>query len=105
MIVMSFNDTDTDIDIDISKGVLIEFKKIFTHKTSSSSFKVSKDHSNTTDTMFAYNPITKKLVEIDPDQAWFWKKEWLDGEIQADQEYQSGDYEAFDNLDDFINSL
>ncbi len=101
MTVMSFNNTD----IDISKVVTIEFKKMFTHKTSSSSFKVSKDHSNTTQTMYAYNPISQKLVEIDPGQAWFWKKEWLDGEIQAEQEYQSGNYEEFDNLDDFINSL
>jgi hypothetical protein len=45
------------------------------------------------------------LAERDPDQAWFWTTEWQAGERQADEDLSSGNYEDFDNMDDFIASL
>lgn len=92
-------------DIGFSQKVLYGIEKMFSNKTSTEIIKVSREQSDTIKTMYAFNPVTKTLVEIDPAQAWFWKPEWLDGEIQAEQDLRSGNYEEFDNLDDFIDSL
>lgn len=46
-----------------------------------------------------------KGIEIDPEQWWFWTDEWQAAEKQADIDLANGDYEEFDNIDDFINSL
>lgn len=54
---------------------------------------------------YAIHPATKKRVEIDPDQAWFWTEEWQAKEREADEELSQNQFEEFDNMDDFINSL
>jgi hypothetical protein len=54
---------------------------------------------------YAIHPITKERVEIDPDQRWFWTPEWQAGERQVDEDLQSGNYEDFDDMESFINSL
>ncbi len=46
-----------------------------------------------------------KLIEIDPLQAWFLRPEWQDDETQAEEDLRNSDYEEFDNIDDFIDSL
>jgi hypothetical protein len=56
-------------------------------------------------TIYAYSPFTNGIVEIDPDQAWFWTREWLDGELEAENDIKTGDYQEYDSVDDFIASL
>lgn len=53
----------------------------------------------------ARHPDSGEWVTIDPDQAWFWSREWLEGELAVDRELRSGEYEEFDNFDDLIDSL
>jgi len=55
--------------------------------------------------MYAIHPITNTLVEINPEQAWFWSPEWIAEEMVVDEELRLGEYEEFDNIDDFIDSL
>jgi hypothetical protein len=54
---------------------------------------------------YAIHPDTKERVEIDPEQAWFWTEEWQEGERKVDEYLRRGEYEEFDNIDDFIDSL
>jgi bifunctional DNA-binding transcriptional regulator/antitoxin component of YhaV-PrlF toxin-antitoxin module len=42
---------------------------------------------------------------IPADQAWFWTPEWQAGEREASEQIARGDYQTFDNLDDFFASL
>lgn len=51
------------------------------------------------------HPKTFELVEIDPDQAWFWAREWQQLEREADADLAEGDFEEFDDLDTFLSSL
>lgn len=55
--------------------------------------------------IFRIDPHTGELVEIDPEQLWFWTEEWQAKEREVDEELRRGDYEVFDNIDDFIDSL
>ncbi len=101
MTVMNISRTD----IGVAQKVLYGIEKMFTTRTSTESIKVSREQSDSSKAMYAFNPITKALVEIDPTQAWFWKSAWLAEEIQAEEELNSGEYEEFDNIDEFIDSL
>lgn len=38
-------------------------------------------------------------------QAWFWTEEWQLMESEADAELDAGEYEIYDDMDDFIASL
>jgi len=58
-----------------------------------------------TDAYYAIHPTSKERVEIDPDQIWFWTPEWQAGERQVDEDLQSGNYEEFDDIKEFIDSL
>lgn len=51
------------------------------------------------------HPKTSELVEIDPDQAWFWTREWQQKEREVDNDLNNGHYEEFDDLDSFFSSL
>ena len=42
---------------------------------------------------------------IDKDQAWFWTKEWQEGEREADEDIKAGRTKEFDNAEDFIKEL
>lgn len=53
-------------------------------------------------TVFIVHPMTREPVEIDPEQRWFWTEEWQRGERQVEEDLANGDYEDFDNLDDFF---
>lgn len=57
--------------------------------------------------LYAISPFEENhpLVEIDPNQAWFWTSEWLKGEIQAEKDMKSGNFKSYDNIEDFINDL
>ncbi len=47
--------------------------------------------------------IPKKL--IDKDQAWFWTKEWQEGEMEAEEDLRKGRYNDFDNIEDALRWL
>ena len=51
------------------------------------------------------NPVTGKIVEIDPDQAWFWETNWFSEELEAEKEFASGKYEEFDSIEELIARL
>jgi len=72
--------------------------------TTLSSFQVS-DASTKSEVLFAIHPRTSNLVEIDPSQTWFWAPDWLADEIMIDRELENGEYDEFDNIDDFIKSI
>ena len=42
-------------------------------------------------------------VEIDPEQLWFWTKEWQLKESQVEEDLRQGRYEDFDDLDDLFD--
>ncbi len=54
---------------------------------------------------YAIHPQSHERVEIDPDQAWFWTKEWQEGECEVDEYLAQGDYEEFDDVDTFFDTL
>lgn len=43
--------------------------------------------------------------QIDEDQSWYWSPYWQAMEKEADKNSEDGDYEDFDDIDDFIASL
>jgi len=47
--------------------------------------------------------FVKKL--IDKDQAYFWTKEWQEGELEADEDIKAGRVKAFDSVDELIEEL
>ena len=57
------------------------------------------------ETIYIIHPLTSKVIEVDPSQLWFWSREWQEDERRVDEELRTGQYEEFDNLDDFINTL
>lgn len=43
---------------------------------------------------------------ISKDQAWFWTKEWQEGEAEADRDIAEGNVSGpFDNIDDALKAL
>ena len=47
--------------------------------------------------------FVKKL--IDKDQAYFWTKEWQEGELEADEDIKAGRVKAFDSVDELVEEL
>ena len=84
---------------------VLTFKHSDSTKTSANAIHIHKDQSSASESVYAFNPIVNSFVEIDPLQAWFWEPSWLADELKADKELRRGDYEEFDNVDDFIDSL
>ena len=41
----------------------------------------------------------------DPDQAWYWTDEWQAGEAEVDKNIAAGNYETYDGINGFIDSL
>ena len=92
-------------DIGTTQSVLKGVEKALFTKTSESNIRISNSQSTSSKAVYAFNPILETFVEIDPSQAWFWKPEWLAGELKAENELRAGEFEEFDNIDDFIDSL
>lgn len=42
---------------------------------------------------------------IDKDQAYFWTREWQEGELEADKDIKAGKVKAFDSVDELIKDL
>ena len=46
------------------------------------------------------------LQVIDPDQAWYWTKEWQEGEREADEDIRMGRVSrVYDDVEEFIADL
>ena len=39
------------------------------------------------------------------DQSWFWTEEWQKGEREVDKLYSKGEFETYDNIEDFLDTL
>lgn len=42
---------------------------------------------------------------VDPSQAWFWTERWQQMEREADEDYASGRYKTFDDVESFLADL
>ncbi len=51
----------------------------------------------------AISVVVQKLV--DRDQAYFWMREWQEGEREADEDIRMGRLKTFDSVDDLIAEL
>lgn len=49
--------------------------------------------------------IPTLYLDMDDDQSWYWSDHWQTMEREATDNLQAGDYEDFNNIDDFIASL
>lgn len=56
-------------------------------------------------TQYAFNQLTGEVVEIDPEQAWFWTDEWQAKEREAEEDFREGWYEEVEDIDAFFDSL
>lgn len=63
------------------------------------------DGNNVSEKWFIRNESDTDWVEIDPDQLWFWTKEWQEGEKQVDTEREQGGTKRFKSVDDLISFL
>ena len=45
------------------------------------------------------------LWQPEPDQAWFWTPEWLEGELEADAEVEAGGGTVYVDEADFLAAL
>lgn len=46
-----------------------------------------------------------KIRKFDPDQEWYWKRDWQEGEAEAKREIEQGQTEFFKSGDEFLRSL
>ncbi|AGK96678.1 AbrB/MazE/SpoVT family DNA-binding domain-containing protein [Clostridium pasteurianum] len=49
--------------------------------------------------------IIKPVVVIPKDQAWFWSKEWQQGEKQAEKDIEKGKVEKFNSAEELFEDL
>jgi len=89
----------------IGSQIISIFREGASSDTANITISVGRSCVNQSVKMFAVHPGTGSLVEIDPAQAWFWTRDWLDGELEAENDILVGDYEEFSSIDDFVASL
>ena len=44
-------------------------------------------------------------VEVDPDQRWFWTRDWVTGEIEGDWDYAEGRFTRYYSDEEFLASF
>jgi AbrB family looped-hinge helix DNA binding protein len=49
--------------------------------------------------------LAAKAGLIDPEQRYWWTEEWQEGEREVERNYREGNFEVFDNANDFLKSL
>ncbi len=49
--------------------------------------------------------VLKPKALIDKDQAWFWTKEWQEGEKEAEEDVKKGKIKKFKKMEDLIEDL
>ncbi len=52
-----------------------------------------------------YSVVDAPKVSPVSEQAWFWTKEWQAGERKVDEYIRSGNFEEFDTIEDFLDTL
>lgn len=60
---------------------------------------------NVAERWYALHPLTHDVVEIDPEQRWFWTQEWQAGERAVDAHIQRGELEEITDLRSYFDSL
>lgn len=55
--------------------------------------------------LYVIHPITREPVQIEPEQRWFWREEWQTGELQVEDDLAAGEYQDFENMDDFFADM
>jgi len=55
--------------------------------------------------LVAIHPQTREFVEIDPEQAWFWTREWQTLEREAEADIDAGRYTVVDDIDAYFSNL
>lgn len=85
---------------------ILNVKQAFFSQTADKFISVKEDQiTRSRETLYAVHPVTHQLVEIDPEQTWFWTAEWQADEMRVEEELASSEYEDFDSIDDFLASL
>lgn len=56
-------------------------------------------------TMTDQGVYVRGMKLVPADQAWFWTPEWQAGEREASEQIARGDYETYDDMDDFFAAL
>lgn len=51
------------------------------------------------------HPKTGEVVEIDPEQAWFWTDEWQAGEREADADIAAGRVTSYYSIEEFLEDI
>lgn len=51
------------------------------------------------------HPQTREFVEIDPEQTWFWTREWQALEREAEADINAGRYTVVDDIDAYFSNL
>jgi antitoxin MazE len=49
--------------------------------------------------------ILTPIKAVDRSEAWFWSKEWQEGERRADEDLKAGRYTVHDTMEDLVKSL
>ncbi len=60
---------------------------------------------NVGESWYALHPLTHAIIEIDPEQRWFWTQEWQAGERTVDDHIQRGELEEIEDLSSYFDSL
>lgn len=55
--------------------------------------------------IYAYNFRTDTFVEIDPSQLWFWLPAWQAMEREAERQWEAGEYEEFETIDEMLEEI
>jgi hypothetical protein len=88
----------------INAGALLDPSRFLRASKFSEPFKhEEQDSSIENDTMLVL--IDNDWIEINPEQAWFWTREWQSRHYEAEQDLIEGRYEEFDTMDEFIGTL
>jgi AbrB family looped-hinge helix DNA binding protein len=49
--------------------------------------------------------VPVKTIKVPREQSWFWTSDWQDREKKADEDFSSGRFQDFDNLEDLLKDL
>ncbi len=53
----------------------------------------------------ALEEYLKENQQIKPGQEWFWSEAWQAAEREVENDLAAGNFETFDNMDDFLKNL
>jgi predicted DNA-binding protein len=53
----------------------------------------------------ALDEYLKENQQVKPGQEWFWSEAWQAAEREVESDLSAGNFETFDNMDDFLKDL